>query len=69
MPEDVLDSVRVVGKADAIKLTNVSPRTWDRMEAAGETPPKTRISERRIGYRISDLRVWLDARRITPPTT
>jgi hypothetical protein len=68
MSEDFLDSVRVIGKAEAIKIANVSPRTWDRLEAAGETPPKTQLSERRIGYRLVDLRAWLDRRRLAPGT-
>jgi predicted DNA-binding transcriptional regulator AlpA len=63
---DIFESVRVVDKATAIELAGVSARTWDRLDARGETPPKTQISERRIGYRLSDLRAWLDARRIAP---
>jgi predicted DNA-binding transcriptional regulator AlpA len=62
---DTLDSVRVVDEATAIMLTGVSPRTWDRLRARGETPPITKLSERRIGYRIVDLKAWLDARRVT----
>jgi predicted DNA-binding transcriptional regulator AlpA len=62
---DALDSVRVVDEATAIMLTGVSPRTWDRLRARGETPPITKLSERRIGYRIVDLKAWLDARRVT----
>ena len=61
---DSLDSVRVLDEPTAIKLAGVSPRTWDRMRARGETPPITQISERRIGYRLVDLRAWLDARRV-----
>jgi predicted DNA-binding transcriptional regulator AlpA len=64
MPSETFDSVRVVDEQTAIMLTGVSPRTWDRMRARGETPPITKISERRIGYRLIDLRAWLDARRI-----
>jgi predicted DNA-binding transcriptional regulator AlpA len=60
-----LDSVRVVSKREAAKLANVSERTWDRLEAKGDVPTKTRISQNRIGYRVSDLKVWLDARRET----
>jgi hypothetical protein len=37
------------------------------MAAAGDTP-LTRISERRVGYRLSDLQRWLDGRRFPPPT-
>ena len=63
--ENEFDSVRVVDKAQAQRLANLSARTWDRLEARGETPPKTRLSERRVGYRITDLQRWLDARRET----
>ena len=61
--DDVLESVRVIKKSEAQRLTAVSPDTWDRMERRGETPPITRISERRVGIRMTDLREWLDARR------
>jgi predicted DNA-binding transcriptional regulator AlpA len=65
MTSDTLDSVRVVDEQTAIMLTGVSPRTWDRMRARGETPPHTKLSERRIGYRLVDLKAWLDSRRVT----
>jgi predicted DNA-binding transcriptional regulator AlpA len=59
------ESVRVVDEPTAIKIVGVSPRTWDRMRQRGEAPPLTRLSERRIGYRVADLKEWLDARRVT----
>jgi hypothetical protein len=34
------------------------------MRARGEAPPITKLSERRIGYRVIDLKEWLDARRV-----
>jgi predicted DNA-binding transcriptional regulator AlpA len=46
-------------------MVGLSDRTWDRLEAAGDTPPKTRISQGRIGYRVADIRAWLDRRRET----
>lgn len=61
---DAFDLVRVVDEQTAIMLTGVSPRTWDRLRARGEAPPATKLSERRIGYRIVDLKNWLDARRV-----
>ena len=45
----------------------LSGRTWDREEAHGRTPPKTRLSPDRIGYRASDIATWLDARREGAP--
>jgi predicted DNA-binding transcriptional regulator AlpA len=55
--------VRVLSKPEARRATNLSDRTWDRMEARGETPPRTQLSDNRIGYRLIDIIKWLDARR------
>ena len=60
---DSLDDVRVVSRADGARLCGLSADTWHRLEERGQTPPLTRLSERRVGYRLTDLRHWLDARR------
>jgi predicted DNA-binding transcriptional regulator AlpA len=60
---DGLDAIRVLNRSVTIRMVGLSDRTWDRLEAKGETPPKTRISEGRIGYRVCDLAAWSDARR------
>jgi hypothetical protein len=62
--DDDLENIRVVPKPVAIKAAGVSPRTWDRLEAVGDTPPLTKLSANRVGYRVVDLVEWLDARRI-----
>jgi predicted DNA-binding transcriptional regulator AlpA len=59
----VSDDLKVYTKKETQKLIGLSRRTWDRLEALGETPPKTRLSPNRIGYRASDIAGWLDARR------
>ena len=41
---------------------NVTVRTLDRMEAAGQLPPKVRISDRRVGYRESDIASFISTR-------
>jgi predicted DNA-binding transcriptional regulator AlpA len=64
MSDDFFAS-RVLNRSETIRLVGLSDRTWDRLEAAGDTPPRTRISQRRIGYRVSDIREWLDRRRET----
>ncbi|MFO1099753.1 MAG: DNA-binding protein [Xanthobacteraceae bacterium] len=63
MQADEFESIRVVDELTAIRLLNLSPRSWDRLRSRGEAPPFTQLSQRRIGYRIADLRAWLDARR------
>jgi predicted DNA-binding transcriptional regulator AlpA len=60
---DDLESVRVLTKREAQKVTGLSEDTWFRMERIGDTPPITRLSDRRVGYRVIDLRNWLDSRR------
>jgi predicted DNA-binding transcriptional regulator AlpA len=64
-----LDLVRVVDEPTALSLIGLSVDTWDRLKAKGETPPATRLSARRIGYRVTDLKEWLDARRIGGAST
>jgi hypothetical protein len=60
------DLVRVVDEPTAVRLVGLSRDTWTLMRRRGETPPITRLSEKRIGYRIVDLKDWLDARREKP---
>ena len=55
------DELKVYTKKETQKIIGLSGRTWDRLEALGETPPKTRLSPNRIGYRGSDIAAWLDA--------
>ena len=57
------DELKVYTKKETQKLVGLSGRTWDRLESRGEAPPKTRLSLNRIGYRASDIKQWLDARR------
>jgi predicted DNA-binding transcriptional regulator AlpA len=61
--DDDLRTIRVLTRPQAIKTVGVSERTWERLEAADDVPPKTRLSEGRVGYRIIDIEHWLDARR------
>ena len=59
-----IDAIKVLNHRDAIRHLGVSERNFQRLEARGDAPPKTRLSEGRIGYRVSDLAAWLDARRV-----
>jgi predicted DNA-binding transcriptional regulator AlpA len=63
MDTDDLDAVRVLTRSETLRVLGVSDRTFDRIEYAGDGPPKTRLSTGRIGYRVSDLKAWLDHRR------
>jgi predicted DNA-binding transcriptional regulator AlpA len=45
-------------------LVGVSEKTWERLEAAGDIPIKTQLSQGRVGYRLDHIKRWLDARQI-----
>jgi predicted DNA-binding transcriptional regulator AlpA len=60
---DDLDSIRVLTRPETIKVLGLSDRTFDRLEAEGDVPTKTRLSTGRIGYRVADIKEWLDRRR------
>ena len=57
------DLVRVLSEPEAVEALGLSRQTWDRLKSLGDIPAKTRLSEGRIGYRVSDIAAWLDARR------
>ena len=61
--DDDLDSIRVLSEPQTYRAIGVSDRTWERLKAIGDVPPKTRLSEGRVGYRVSDIKAWLDRRR------
>jgi predicted DNA-binding transcriptional regulator AlpA len=58
-----VNPLQVFDRPTTLKILNLSDRTFDRLEARGEGPPKTRLSVGRVGYRASDLAAWLDSRR------
>ena len=58
-----IEAIKVLNRRDAIAQLGLSERTFQRLEASGDGPPKTRLSEGRVGYRVCDLAAWLDARR------
>ncbi len=58
-----IEAIKVLNRRDAIAQLAMSDRTFRRLEASGDAPPKTRLSEGRVGYRDCDMRDRLDARR------
>ena len=63
MNDTPYSQVRVLSRRETIQVIGVDERTYDRMEAVGDAPPKTQLSKRRIGYRLTDIEAWLNARR------
>ncbi len=59
-----LDSIRVLDRRSMLTMIGLAPRTWDRLEAIGDVPVKTQLSPGRVGYRVCDVKAWLDKRRL-----
>lgn len=45
------------------ELLGCSIKHIQNLQKAGELPPRTRVSDRIIGWRESDLEAWLESRR------
>ena len=58
--------LRVLNRRQTIELVGVSEKTWERLEAVGDIPTKTRLSQGRVGHRLDHIKEWLDARREGP---
>jgi hypothetical protein len=55
--------IRVIPDKEMPGLLNISSATWERLKKAGDRPVITQLSARRIGYRVDDIRAWLDGKR------
>ncbi|WP_237213992.1 helix-turn-helix transcriptional regulator [Falsiroseomonas oryziterrae] len=52
----------ILAPADAARLLGVHVRSLERWRVTGDGPAFVRIGLRRVGYRVSDIEAWLDAR-------
>lgn len=53
---------RIVRPAEAAIITGRSLASIWRDEKAGLFPPRIRIGQNSVGYRLSSLQLWLDSR-------
>jgi predicted DNA-binding transcriptional regulator AlpA len=53
---------RIITQEQAAEICDLHQATLKRLRAAGIGPPVIKLSQKRIGYRVRDLRAWLDAR-------
>lgn len=54
--------LRVLTRDEAADMLGISRLGLDRLHMEGAGPARVRLSARRVGYRLSDLRAWLDSR-------
>ncbi len=53
---------RIRTRQEVAALLSISTRTLSRLEDRGEMPPRIRVSDRRYGYRESDIRAFINSR-------
>lgn len=59
---DTPTNLRVLTRDEAADMLGISRLGLDRLHMEGAGPARLRLSARRVGYRLSDLRAWLDSR-------
>lgn len=62
MNDPTLNDLRVLTAASASKLLTISIPVMERWRREGTGPRFIRLSARRVGYRIADLRAWMAER-------
>lgn len=58
--------LRVLSRRQTIALVGVSEKTWERLEAVGDIPIKTQLSQGRVEHRLDHIKEWLDGRVVRP---
>lgn len=59
-----MSNLEIVRPSELSKLLSVSKPTLWRMEQRGELPKRVRISERAVGWLKSDIKEWLESKKI-----
>jgi predicted DNA-binding transcriptional regulator AlpA len=55
---------RIRTREEFAAILSVSTRTLARMEGRGELPPRVQVSDRRIGWRSSDIEKFIQSRSV-----
>jgi predicted DNA-binding transcriptional regulator AlpA len=53
----------VLSTVETLEMLGISRPTLNRLDRAGEGPPKIQLSARRVGRRLGDVRAWLQSRQ------
>jgi predicted DNA-binding transcriptional regulator AlpA len=55
----------ILSTLQASEMMGCHRATLEKLHRLGQGPPRIRITDRRIGYRLGDLRQWLQSRVLT----
>jgi predicted DNA-binding transcriptional regulator AlpA len=58
---------RVISESEAATYASFSLQHFRRMRREGRGPRYVQLGERRVGYRLCDLKAWVDARLSPEP--
>jgi predicted DNA-binding transcriptional regulator AlpA len=61
IPADLIEE-RVIGVSVAAQIADLSEWTLYDLLKRGEGPPAVRLSRRKIGVRVRDLKAWIESR-------
>jgi prophage regulatory protein len=53
---------RIISKKELRQMVPFTPQHILRLEKEGKFPRRIRLGERRVGWRLSDIEAWLEAR-------
>ena len=56
---DALPEFAILTKSEVSSISGLSTDTLDRMHNRGVGPRRKRLSERRVGYTVGEVRTWL----------
>jgi prophage regulatory protein len=54
---------RIIGSAELRKLPPFSDAHFWRLEQAGEFPRRVKVGQRRVGWVLEEVLVWIEARK------
>lgn len=60
---DFLSGERLLSRSEVVAVFGLTQRFLEVAAVAGNGPPMIKIG-RSVRYRVSDLRAWIDARRV-----
>ena len=57
-----LNRLRLITKKELRELVPYTPQHIHRLEKAGRFPQRLQLGPNRVGWRLSDIEAWIDAR-------